>query len=717
MKKHAAGIEWPAAFSGVNILNSTVSGAGNIVFANGSTVTSTGDGSDGNSRGCIDLSKQTTTRNIPSSTINNIVITGYSNTAGALHVNGSNEVLFIGCTISNNVNTSPGGVGGALQVADSTYFPKVTLKDCLVTGNTAVQYGALATRYGASLIVDHCEITNNLGRSNGGPLGAVGGSSNHPDHIDIVNCYIHGNTCSNSYGQSIYVGGWADISITGTTMDCSLGIAPTMVDANSVIVISFKGDNVWTSDAPSLIKTYLRLADNANITGVTKIHSLSNVIYAEYGISVGSYNADATVYAVGGTASVTVNGHSLSLSGIGTYINSDGTNDFSTPYMVVNTSSSGSGSLLNGINDTTSTYVVIDHSVTDTSAVVNGDITGKEKRFTCGDGRTIVGGTFSLVEGTTVSAHCDVDEHGAHVVSGSTIAILGHTTNLAGNINLGGTLLLDNDCTLANGSTVTGVAGAKLDSTIPTVIRFTEQNSTCSISGITCGQITMGVIKGLSLNFSNVVFVKGQTAHYLMGGGYSAFTKCTIGDGISCNGTNIASFTDCSITGTDIWATGGNSTMKYKNTYINKVAIRSWRNNNHIFLTGTTVTGTIQIVGGTYDGQTTIFDSHGDRGIVFTGCIRKYQSSVAPTPNDTEVTYIVAGTTISLLNNVNATPIIGCAESNSVRVGTFSDDYKTDTWTTGGTATIITATGTTVKVSGEGTYINKDGTTDLTVIS
>ena len=663
-------------FSGVNILNSTVSGAGNIVFANGSTVTSTGDGSEGRNRGCIDLSKQTTTRNIPSSTINNIVITGYSNTAGALHVNGSNEVLFIGCTISNNVNTSPGGVGGALQVADSTYFPKVTLKDCLVTGNTAVQYGALATRYGASLIVDHCEITNNLGRSNGGPLGAVGGSSNHPDHIDIVNCYIHGNTCSNSYGQSIYVGGWADISITGTTMDCSLGIAPTMVDANSVIVISFKGDNVWTSDAPSLIKTYLRLADNANITGVTKIHSLSNVIYAEYGISVGSYNADATVYAVGGTASVTVNGHSLSLSGIGTYINSDGTNDFTTPYMVVNTSSSGSGSLLNGINDTTSTYVVIDHSVTDTSAVVNGDVTGKEKRFTCGDGRTIVGGTFSLVEGTTVSAHCDVDEHGAHVVSGSTISILGGTPTFSGNCIVGGTLLLGENATLANGTTITGVAGGEITGTINTRLLNTRTLLTMKNTIMRDCVMQYGKTNNQTVTLTGVTFTGGRDDYGVIFGSGGSGANVTL---INCK------ITGCTGRFARVQCNGNGTSVTLDGCEIERnVVLHHDNNTKYIYIKNTNKLGRISCI--TSDAKSK-------------GYIRIYKDSVL---------------NFSMVNDINTALYCATSAGAYASVGTLTNGE----WVEGGTCAVI-LNGTTHHVSGQGTFINKNGTgdwTDFTII-
>ena len=101
----------PAAFSGVNVLNSTVSGAGNIVFANGSTVTSTGDGSEGNPRGTIDLSKRTTYDTIGTSTgtdvyFHNVQITGQtaSNSDYAFSAYASPHI--INCTVMYNINTS-----------------------------------------------------------------------------------------------------------------------------------------------------------------------------------------------------------------------------------------------------------------------------------------------------------------------------------------------------------------------------------------------------------------------------------------------------------------------------------------------------------------------------------------------------------------------------------------------------------------------------------
>ena len=85
--------------------------------------------------------------------------------------------------------------------------------------------------------------------------------------------------------------------------------------------------------------------------------------------------------------------------------------------------------------------------------------------------------------------------------------------------------------------------------------------------------------------------------------------------------------------------------------------------------------------------------------------------------NTGAVVYLIAGCTVNLASSNAVKPIQGFA-TPGVKVGTFSDttNYTADTWTTGGTATVITATGTTIHVSGEGTYINKDGTTDLTVV-
>ena len=215
--------------------------------------------------------------------------------------------------------------------------------------------------------------------------------------------------------------------------------------------IIFEGNcTISTVLSPNGANTNIYIVENASVT-LTGAR-----IVAHQNISIGSYNQDQTVYTVGGSATVVYSGGSTVLSGIGTYINSDGTNDFTTPYMVVNTSSSGSGSLLTGIVGS-ARYLVVAHTITDTSAVLSDDVSGRVMNITTGDGRTIVGGTVSVPEGSTVSVHTTQDEHGAAQVAGSTVTVTGGSTTLSGTCILGGTFSPTGGLVISNGSTVSGV--------------------------------------------------------------------------------------------------------------------------------------------------------------------------------------------------------------------------------------------------------------------
>lgn len=84
--------------------------------------------------------------------------------------------------------------------------------------------------------------------------------------------------------------------------------------------------------------------------------------------------------------------------------------------------------------------------------------------------------------------------------------------------------------------------------------------------------------------------------------------------------------------------------------------------------------------------------------------------------NTTSIIYMITGTTADFKGNNTYNRVLEAPVA--IKVGTFDNATAlTGTWTTGGTATVITTSGATIKVEGEGTYIDKDGTTNLTVVS
>lgn len=256
-------------FSGMNVLGGTVSNAGTISISGG-TLTSP------NRDGYIDMKGAGSyLRMYANSTIAGCTITGWT---------GSNGVVY---------PLNPAGYN-------------VNLIDCLVTGNTASGNGGGLCRYGvltASVIISGSTFSN--------------------------------NRCSNSGSNAIFFAG-GELEIHNTIFAENQKVQIYQRDAGYNIILidgmtCSPGTSTWTiGDSKTHWEVTLRIQAGSLNVASSAYADTAKFIGSQYSVlSVGSYDTNG-VWVIGGTASfVTNSGSTVSLSGIGTYVNANGDTDLS----------------------------------------------------------------------------------------------------------------------------------------------------------------------------------------------------------------------------------------------------------------------------------------------------------------------------------------------------------------------------------------------------
>ena len=305
-------------------------------------------------------------------------------------------------------------------------------------------------------------------------------------------------------------------------------------------------------------------------------------------------------------------------------------------------------------------YVVVSHSVTSCSAVLTTDV-NRVLHVCTGDGRSIVGGSVSIPNASTVSVNTTVDEYGAAQVAGSTVTVTGGSTTLSGTCILGGTFSPADGLVIASGSTISGVGTGAVISGVTNSTAISVYNSTISISNMVFDDI---------YNTST----SSQSQMALFFGGFINLTNCKF--------TNYHHST----TATGIFY--GVQGMAISNCYFRRDGAK------HDIYT-TSPSATVSISGSTFYS------------------IVSYNSSTIRLSGFNKVEYLVgkindaSGSDNVILVNGSTTNITASARNAPI---------KSNQVTVEGTATIVYSGGT-VKVTGTGSYFAKDGTTDLTIVS
>ena len=262
-------------FTGANVLGSTVYGGGRT-FVAGGTVSSP------ERTGMIDLK---------------------GSTAG---VDLSGDVTLDGITISGLT------AGTAALALQATGAPQtVRLTDCLITGNTN------ATGFGGGL----------------GFGDAVGGS-----HVILSGCTFSGNIDSYTTANAFFVGGGIlelyDVLLDSTAVPQTFLVTQSDAVDTTVLIDGMtcspgRAALTYGSGTYSFALAVLIRAGSLNRVSTSHLNT-DKFAGGDYSVvSVGSYDANG-VWIAGGTASLVTNsGSTVSLSGIGSYVNADGTSDLS----------------------------------------------------------------------------------------------------------------------------------------------------------------------------------------------------------------------------------------------------------------------------------------------------------------------------------------------------------------------------------------------------
>ena len=254
------------AFTGVNVLNGTVSGAGSVVFAEGSTVSGTGS--------------------IATTTDRKLTSPSYV----------GKGTVFDGITFSGSTNSGSGNGPGA-GVATST---SATFRNCIFTQNAA--YGIYLLNNGATLkadiVISGCTIANNSG--------------NTSVSINFASSDVTVSIDSSVIDKTMTFNGAGKYTISDSSfvkLECRGGI----VNLNGASISGGTTSAYWRTGSIRIIAN-----STIDLTGNT------NATVLEFsGISVGAYSGDTWV--VGGTASViTTSGTTVSIEGTGTALSNMG---------------------------------------------------------------------------------------------------------------------------------------------------------------------------------------------------------------------------------------------------------------------------------------------------------------------------------------------------------------------------------------------------------
>lgn len=608
-------------------------------------------------------------------TMNNITISGTGRiTVNAGSITGSEE----GQSWKINLAGSTNRIGNHGEISGCTITGKSYSTGCLYL-------------YGGSRLVNSL-ITGNAMTVNAGQVEVENNASKSP--VLIKGTSITGNT-RGSYG-----GAFDALTTYGRVLLVDSIVDGCYINVNSRTWIYFnnitfpRAGRLYTEIPVGQYSYYapsVRIEDGSTVSVLNNTLGDSNYCFYSPCIAVGVQSSDGTFFANNGTFTfVKKNGTSIQIKGIGTYVRIDGVNDFSPIYQITSTAASGSGSLQYGILTATEKWLVPMPNMTTASAVVSTAITNKPVFFMNAAGAPIFGGSISLPASTTVSCKYDSD------IEASTVSVSGGSITAAGTCYIRGNLCANDKWDIVSGATVIGtgvgsiirgttyssIYGKSITLKYVTVYNCNYESSTINFVGCrlyrqtAVGKALSALLIRNSGTVSNCILDANGNTIIHSDGAFLYVKDSTFSNGTPTYGGAPTTFDNCTFVSTSN-ALGWLAMGKIK-TFLNNKAL-------HGYL---------------YQGNTNY-----PTGIIVFDKFNKWDGYLHATVTGGTVC-LVSGSTLSVQGNANSVIFSGVA----IRVGTISGSAITIT----GTATIITTSGTTYTVSGSGTYLNNDGTTDLT---
>jgi len=379
-------------FTGVNILNGTAGGSGLYYWLDGSTITSP------ERTGAFDFADCQFNLGPSGNAVFEGITFKNKNATHApmiLSLNTPTTQEFIDCVFTGNTSSVHGG-----GIMVSGWGNTVILSGTTFSDNQAAQGSAVRFENGPLLSVTDCLCSN---CTLGGTFRLLRTAKGEFTRLTITDttrytafslyggCNITFDSCSMPYGD---VSGTDGYTLAGDALQNYQLL--TWKNSNSVISIVVYGSN--------------RFVAGSTITTTYACYTRDDAPFGNF--SIGTLSEDGTVYTVGGTATFVYPGGSTVLSGMGTHVNADGTNDFSAPVHVTTSATEGTGSLPYALANA-SKWILVDRGVTGTFASTAVALNGKQ--IVDASGMLIAGGTFTLAGGTVIEA--------TRTIQGSTVTL------------------------------------------------------------------------------------------------------------------------------------------------------------------------------------------------------------------------------------------------------------------------------------------------------
>ncbi len=247
-------------------------------------------------------------------TLADCVVTGNLSLGGIAVAGGFGSLTLDRCAITNNQ-------GGGVRLFGYVYSPAATIRDTVISGNTAAKGAGIYLQYAGNLFVERTTIAGNQATAGSGG-GILSNNHNSERFINIRNSTLSGNSTSAAGGGIAIPGGTATVSFenttitgnTATTAGGGIGLAFGAIDLTSCIVSG--NVNVAAPDISSSGKvtaSFSAIGSNAGFT----LSGANNLAFgANLKLGPLSYNGGPTpTHALlPGSAAIDAGSNPLSLS-------------------------------------------------------------------------------------------------------------------------------------------------------------------------------------------------------------------------------------------------------------------------------------------------------------------------------------------------------------------------------------------------------------------
>lgn len=325
------------------------------------------------------------------------------------------------------------------------------IRGCTITGKS-YSTGCLYL-YGGSRLVNSL-ITGNAMTVNACHVDVENNASKSP--VLIKGTSITGNTRGSYGGAFDTLATYGRVLLVDSIIDgCYINITSrTWIYFNNITFP--RGGYLYNEIYANRYNNYaptVRIESGSTISVVGSNRGDSLFVMRTPVIAIGTYSSDETFEAnTGSITFVKKDGSSVLITGIGTYIQVNGINDFSPIYKFTIGTGTGENTLHYGLTTAAAgKWLVPQYGITAASAVLSSALTSRNAHFMNTAGEVIFGGVLSLPANSTVSC---VYANGAEQ---SKVTVTGGSMSLSGTCYMRGTLDINNNIFLSNSTSIIGV--------------------------------------------------------------------------------------------------------------------------------------------------------------------------------------------------------------------------------------------------------------------